>query len=38
MARVRFPDAPEDSVIQAFTSFCANLNCGGVQQLRWLDA
>ncbi len=33
MARVRFPDAPPDTVIQAFTSFCANLNCGGSQQL-----
>lgn len=31
MARVRFPDAPEGSVIQAFTSFCSH--CGGVQQL-----
>ncbi len=33
MARVRFPDAPPATVIQAFTSFCANLNCGGSQQL-----
>ena len=31
MAALRFPDAPKDSVIQAFTSFCSH--CGGVQQL-----
>lgn len=36
MARVRFPDAPADSEIQAFTSFCANPNCGGVQALKRL--
>ncbi len=36
MAKVRFPDAPPDSVIQAFTSFCSH--CGGMQQLRRLDA
>ena len=33
MARVRFPDAPPDAEIQAFTSFCANPTCSGVQQL-----
>ena len=38
MATVRFPDAPKDSVIQAFTSFCANPNCSGQQQLKRLDA
>jgi hypothetical protein len=32
MAAVRFPDAPADSVIEAFTSFCSH--CGGIQQLR----
>ena len=32
MASVRFPDAPADSVIEAFTSFCSH--CGGIQQLR----
>ena len=32
MARVRFPDAPADSIIEAFTSFCSH--CGGIQQLR----
>jgi hypothetical protein len=32
MAHVRFPDAPKDSVIEAFTSFCSH--CGGIQQLR----
>ncbi|CAN5304726.1 hypothetical protein BH11MYX1_BH11MYX1_10060 [soil metagenome] len=31
MARVRFPDTPADTVIQAFTSFCSH--CGGIQQL-----
>ncbi len=31
MARVRFPDAPKDQVITAFTSFCSH--CGGIQQL-----
>ncbi len=36
MARFRFPDAPADSVIQAFTSFCSH--CGGIQQLRMLEA
>jgi hypothetical protein len=35
MARVRFPDAPPDSVIQMFTSFCSM--CGGVQELAHLD-
>ena len=35
MARFRFPDAPPDSVIEAFTSFCSH--CGGVQQLNRLD-
>lgn len=32
MAAVRFPDAPADSIIEAFTSFCSH--CGGIQQLR----
>jgi hypothetical protein len=36
MARFRFPDAPPDAVIEAFTSFCSN--CGGVQQLARVDA
>ena len=32
MAAVRFPEAPPDSIIEAFTSFCSH--CGGIQQLR----
>lgn len=35
MARVRFPDAPPDAEIQAFTSICSH--CGGMQQLARLD-
>ncbi len=31
MARVRFPETPADTVIQAFTSICSH--CGGIQQL-----
>lgn len=33
MAQVRFPNAAPGDQIQAFTSFCPNLNCGGSQQL-----
>lgn len=36
MAKVRFPDAPPDTVIQAFTSYCANPRCSGQQQLQRL--
>ena len=35
MAQVRFPDAPKDSVIEQFTSFCSV--CGGVQLLKHLS-
>ncbi len=35
MAKVRFPDAPPDAQIQAFTSFCSH--CGGIQQLARVD-
>ncbi len=31
MAKVRFPDAPPDAQVEAFTSFCSK--CGGIQQL-----
>jgi hypothetical protein len=31
MIAVRFPDAPNGSVMQGFTSFCSH--CGGIQQL-----
>jgi hypothetical protein len=36
MAKVRFPNAPVDAMIAAFTSICSH--CGGMQQLRLLDA
>ena len=36
MARVRFPNAPADAVIEAFTSYCANPTCSGQQQLQRL--
>lgn len=34
MAQVRFPDAPPDAQVAAFTSFCSK--CGGIQQLQRL--
>ena len=36
MARLRFPNMPPDSKVEAFTSFCAM--CGGVQLLSHVDA
>jgi hypothetical protein len=36
MAKVRFPNAPVDAMIAAFTSICSH--CGGMQQLTLLDA
>jgi hypothetical protein len=32
MVKVRFPDAPPDAQMMAFTSFCSH--CGGVQELQ----